>query len=130
MKIIISLQRIFSIVNKIARYAAVPTLGILLVSKFVQAAATNSTSLVSQINGVQLVLTQVGPALSAVLFVLAGIFYAVGQMLPPDKKANFHTAAVNIIIGAIVVGALSFASTSLAIASTHLLGNVTGNTIT
>jgi hypothetical protein len=68
---------------------------------------------------------QVGPALSAVLFVVAGIFYAIGQMLPPEKKANFHTAAVNIIIGAIVVGVLSVASTSLAVASTHLIGNLT-----
>lgn len=117
----------FGLMNKVAKYIAAPTLGILLASKLVEAAATNSTSLVSQINGVQLVLTQIGPALSAVLFVLAGIFYAIGQMLPPDKKANFHTAAVNIIIGAIVVGALSFASTSLAVASTHLLGNVTAN---
>lgn len=81
--------------------------------------------LLSQLDYIKTVLTQVGPALSAILFVIAGIFYAVGQMLPPDKKANFHTTAINIIIGAIVVGVLSVASTSLAIASTHLLSNVT-----
>ncbi len=84
-----------------------------------------STSLLSQLSYIKIVLSQVGPALSAVLFVVAGIFYAIGQMLPPDKKANFHTTAVNIIIGAIVVGALSIASTSLAAASTHLLDNFT-----
>jgi hypothetical protein len=70
---------------------------------------------------------KVGPALSAMLFVVAGIFYAVGQMLPPDKRANFHTTAIYIIIGAVVVGVLSFASSSLAVASTHLLSNVTSN---
>jgi hypothetical protein len=80
------------------------------------------------IDQVRLVLMQVGPALSAMLFVVAGIIYALGQILPPDKKAQFHTTAVNIIIGAIVVGALSFASSSLASASTHILNNFTVNT--
>ena len=86
--------------------------------------------LLSQLDYIKAVLAQVGPALSAVLFVVAGIFYAVGQMLPPDKKANFHTASINIIIGAIVVGVLSVAATSLALASTHLLGNFTNTTNT
>ncbi|MEM3227647.1 MAG: hypothetical protein QXK65_01730 [Candidatus Micrarchaeaceae archaeon] len=84
-----------------------------------------SVQLLSQLEYIKTVLSQVGPALSAVLFVVAGIFYAIGQMLPPDKKANFHTTAINIIIGAIVVGILSVASTSLAAASTHLLSNFT-----
>jgi hypothetical protein len=118
----------FEIARSIAKYITAPTLAILLASRLIEA---QSSPIVTQLNGIQLILTQVGPALSAVLFVLAGIFYAIGQMLPPDKKANFHTAAVNIIIGAIVVGVLSVASTSLAIASSHLLGNViANNTIT
>lgn len=117
-----------SLVQKLRaiRYVIAPILGIIILSR-VSIAANASTPIVSQLNNIQLILAHVGPSLSAVLFVLAGIFYAIGQMLPPDKKANFHTAAVNIIIGAIVVGVLSVASTSLAIASTHLLGNVTVN---
>jgi hypothetical protein len=83
--------------------------------------------IVGELAYIKNVLAQVGPALSAMLFVVAGIFYAVGQMLPPDKRANFHTTAINIIIGAVVVGVLSFASSSLAVASTHLLSNVTSN---
>lgn len=86
--------------------------------------ALQITPVLSQVQGV---LEQAGPALSGVLFILAGVFYAIGQMLPPDKKAQFHTTAVNIIIGAVVVGALSFASTSLVTASTHLLSNLTTN---
>lgn len=121
----ITAPRLFDMAKRIAKYITLPTLSVLLASRLVEA-ATNS-SIVSELNGIQLVLTQAGPALSAVLFVLAGIFYAIGQMLPPDKKANFHTAAVNIIIGAIVVGVLSVASTSLALASSHLLGNVITN---
>ncbi len=79
----------------------------------------------SDLNQVKTVLSQLGPAMSAMLFIVAGIFYAVGQMLPPDKKAHFQSAAINIIIGAIVVGALSFASTSLALSSTQILTNFT-----
>lgn len=81
----------------------------------------------TQLDQVKTVLSQVGPALSAVLFIIAGVFYAIGQLLPPEKKAQFHTTAVNVIIGAIVIGVLSFASTSLATASTHLLSNFTTN---
>lgn len=84
-----------------------------------------SPGIVSDLNYAKTVLGQLGPALSAMLFILAGIFYAIGQMLPPDKKANFHTVAINIIIGAVVVAALSFAATGLANASTHALGNFT-----
>ncbi|MGI0100454.1 MAG: hypothetical protein ACREBH_01910 [Candidatus Micrarchaeaceae archaeon] len=120
------IQRLFAgflgTARMIAKYLVVPTLIAVLLPRFAGAA---TVPLVSQLDKIQLILAQIGPALSAVLFVLAGIFYAIGQMLPPEKKANFHTAAVNIIIGAIVVGALSFASTSLAVASTHLVGNFT-----
>ncbi len=80
---------------------------------------------INEISQVKSTLSQVGPALSATLFVIAGIFYAIGQLLPPDKKANFHTTAINIIIGAIVIGVLSMASDTLALASTHLLSNIT-----
>ncbi|MGC8647993.1 MAG: hypothetical protein ACP5SJ_00650 [Candidatus Micrarchaeia archaeon] len=111
-----------SLGNKIGQLL-IPTM-LLLFLLHLSYGATN-TSLLSQLSYIKIVLSQVGPALSAVLFVIAGIFYAIGQMLPPDKKANFHTTAINIIIGAIVVGALSIASTSLAVASTHLLDNLT-----
>jgi hypothetical protein len=92
---------------------------------YVHYSYASGAQILSDLNNVKSVLGQVGPALSAMLFVVAGVFYAVGQMLPPDKKANFHTAAINIIIGAIVVGILSFASTSLALASSHVLSNFT-----
>ncbi len=107
------------------KYAALPILIPILLSRFAFATAATGNSVVSELANIQSILMQIGPELSAMLFVLAGIFYAIGQMLPPEKKASFHTTAVNIIIGAIVVGVLSVASTSLAIASTHLLGNLT-----
>jgi hypothetical protein len=77
----------------------------------------------------QQLLMHIGPMLSALLFVIAGIFYALGQLLPPDKRASFHTASINIIIGAIVVAVLAVASNGLALASTQLLSNISTNSI-
>lgn len=85
--------------------------------------------IISTLNSVQSILAQIGPTLSAVLFILAGIFYALGQLFPTYKRATLHSAAIDIIIGAIIVAVLSVASTGLAVASTHLLTNSTANTI-
>lgn len=85
--------------------------------------------IISELSNVKGILSQIGPILSGVLFIVAGVFYALGQVMPPDKRANFHSTAINIIIGAIVVGVLSVASTSLATATSHLLSNVTSNSI-
>ncbi len=113
--------------GRVAKYVLVPfAVFTLLFTGYAYGAVANA-SLISELSYVKEVLTQVGPILSGVLFVVAGIFYAIGQLLPPDKRANFHTTAINIIIGAIVVGVLSVASTSLATASTHLLSNATAN---
>ncbi|MCL4389399.1 hypothetical protein M1397_02180 [Candidatus Marsarchaeota archaeon] len=90
-------------------------------------AVVTTLQIVSELGSIKAVLSQVGPILSAVMFIVAGVFYALGQIMPPDKKANFHSTAINIIIGAVVVGVLSVASTSLATASAHLLSNVTAN---
>ena len=114
-------------VGRIAKYVLVPFAAFTLLFAGYADGAAAGAPLISELTYVKAVLTQVGPILSGVLFVIAGIFYAIGQLLPPDKRANFHTTAINIIIGAIVVGVLSVASTSLATASTHLLSNATAN---
>ncbi len=107
-----------------------PVLVVTLLLMHISSASAVSLDIMAQIGYVKGVLSQAGPALSATLFVLAGIFYAIGQVLPPDKKANFHTTAINIIIGAVVVGALSVASNALALASSHLLSNITVSNFT
>jgi hypothetical protein len=88
-----------------------------------------SLDIISTLNNVQQLLMHIGPMLSAALFVLGGIFYAIGQLFPSYKRASLHTMAIDIIIGAIVVAVLSVASTNLAIASTHLLSNLTSNSL-
>ncbi len=123
-----NLYRLDMRVLSYVKYVALPLATIFYLMNTSNAASIGF-QIVSQLNFIKFVLSQVGPILSAVLFVIAGIFYALGQIMPPDKRANFHTTAINVIIGAIVVGILSVASTSLAVASTHLLTNVTTNSI-
>ncbi len=117
------------IIRKILLKTSVATLvGIGIVFRIVNAEYV-SLDILGTIQNIQLLLMQVGPAFSAMLFVLGGIFYAVGQLFPSYKRASLHTMAIDIIIGAIVVAVLSVASTNLAIASTHILSNFTSNTL-
>ncbi len=99
----------------------------LLIEKSVYA-HTPIFDVIATLNGIQAILMHVGPVLSAVLFVVAGIFYAIGQLFPSYKRANLHSASIDLIIGAIIVAVLSAASTGLAVASTHLLSNLSNAT--
>ena len=103
----------------------------LLSLKPVMGSMTNvpTFDIITTLNSIQSILAQIGPTLSAVLFIIAGIFYALGQLFPTYKRATLHSASIDIIIGAIIVAVLSVASTGLAVASTHLLTNATANTI-
>src|SRR5580658_5219659 len=85
--------------------------GPLILSGNAYGASLVALQISTQLAGIQTLLSQLGPELAAALFILAGVFYAIGQIMPPDKKAAFHTTSVNIIMGAIVLAALSFAAT-------------------
>lgn len=86
--------------------------------------------IISTLNYVQSLLTHIGPILSAILFIIAGIFYAIGQLFPSHQRASFHTTSGDLILGAIIVAVLSVAANSFALASTHLLSNVTMTNVT
>ncbi|MDE1850232.1 MAG: hypothetical protein KGH54_00350 [Candidatus Micrarchaeota archaeon] len=120
-------KRVFDFVGK-GHLKLIPLLALLTLGN-ANAQGLFALDIVATLNSLQLILAQIGPVLSAVLFIVAGVFYAVGQMLPPDKKANFHTTSVNIIIGAIMVAVLSVASSGFAVASTHLLANMSANVV-
>ena len=83
----------------------------------------------STLNFIQSLLMHLGPILSAVLFTVAGVFFALGQLFPSHQRATFHSTAIDIIIGAIIVAVLSVAANGLALASSQLLSNVTTNTL-
>ena len=105
----------------------IPLIGILTIlatAKYTYASAL-TFDIIGTLSYVQKLLMQVGPILSALLFIIAGIFYALGQLFPSYQRASFHTTAIDIIIGAIIVAVLSFASNGFALASTHLLSNLT-----
>ena len=83
--------------------------------------------IIVSLNRIQLILMHVGPLLSAIMFIVAGIFYAIGQLFPSHQRANFHTTAGDMIMGAIIVAVLSVTANSFAVASSHLLLNNTLN---
>ncbi len=86
-------------------------------------------NLIGTLSYIEQLLMHVGPLLSAILFITAGIFYAIGQLFPSYKRATLHTMAIDMIIGAIVVAVLSVTSNGFAIASSTLLTNLTANTL-
>ena len=105
----------------------IPLIGMLAffaTAKYTYASAF-TFDIIGTLSYVQTLLMHVGPLLSALLFIIAGIFYALGQLFPSYQRASFHTTAIDIIIGAIIVAVLSFASNGFALASTHLLSNLT-----
>ena len=114
----ITMSRNFKLSNMI-KYLLLLTILILFIPNSYGASA--NLGLINQLTYIKSLLSQIGPILSAVLFILAGIFYALGQLMTPDKKAIFHSTAINLIMGAVIVAILSFTSTALATASTHLL---------
>ena len=110
----------------------VPFLGIItFLSAAKQSGATTfSFDIIGTLTYIQTLLMHIGPLLSALLFIIAGIFYAIGQLFPSYQRASFHTTAIDIIIGAIIVAVLSVASNGFALASTHLLTNITISNLT
>jgi len=114
----IDMSRNFKLTNMI-RYLLLFAIPIIFIPN--SYGATTNLGLINQLTYVKSLLSQIGPILSAILFILAGIFYALGQLMTPDKKAIFHSTAINLIMGAVIVAILSFTSTALATASTHLL---------
>lgn len=71
-------------------------------------------SIVSFLGDVKNSLVEIGPVLSSIMFALAGIVYAIAQLMPYYEKAKLHSIAINLIVGAIVVGVLTLSSGSLA----------------
>jgi hypothetical protein len=110
------------------RYLKIVLIALPLLSRKVAASAF-SFDIISTLTNVQGILAHAGPVLSAVLFIIAGIFYAIGQLFPASRRANFHATAMDILVGAIIVAVLSVASNGLAMASTQLLTNMTTNAL-
>ncbi|MGA3020879.1 MAG: hypothetical protein ABSD68_02940 [Candidatus Micrarchaeales archaeon] len=112
----------------VKRYLKITLIALPLLSRKVSASAF-LFDIISTLTNIQSILAHAGPVLSAVLFIIAGIFYAIGQLFPASRRANFHATSMDILIGAIIVAVLSVASNGLAMASTQLLTNITTNAV-
>lgn len=85
--------------------------------------------IISTLTYIQDILTHIGPIISAIMFIIAGILYALGQLFPSHQRASFHTTAGDMIMGAVIVAVLSVAANSFALASSHLLSNTTATSL-
>lgn len=66
-------------------------------------------------------LTTIAPIIALILIVLGGIMYGLAQTQPPDTRGKWQTAAISMIVGGIIVGAISGAATIIESTSANLL---------
>jgi uncharacterized membrane protein YphA (DoxX/SURF4 family) len=71
--------------------------------------------------GMQTDLTAIGFAFSIILIVLGAIVYGFAQMQPSDQRGKYITMAYGMIIGGIVVAAITGAASSISESSKTLL---------
>ena len=102
----------------------------IILTRIANAQSFVGLDIITTLNYIQNLLTHIGPIVSAILFIIAGLFYAIGQLFPSHQRASFHTTAGDMIMGAVVVAVLSVAANSFALASTHLLSNITATNLT
>jgi len=77
--------------------------------------------LVETLSGIEQTLLQVGPMVSVILIVLGGLAYGLAQTQPSDQRGKYITSAYALIIGGIVVAAITGAATLIASNSANLL---------
>jgi hypothetical protein len=66
-------------------------------------------------------LTTIAPIIALILIILGGIVYGIAQTQPPDIRGKWQTAAISMIVGGIIVGAISGAATLIESTSSNLL---------
>ncbi|MDD5022857.1 MAG: hypothetical protein PHU63_01685 [Candidatus ainarchaeum sp.] len=60
----------------------------------------------SLLTSISLSLMNIGPTLSLILILLAGIMYALAQAQPPEQRGKWVTWATNLLIGGIVLAVI------------------------
>ena len=73
------------------------------------------------LTGVQNDLIKIGPVVSVILLVLGGLAYGFAMTQPSDQRGKYITTAYALIIGGIVVAAITGAATTIAGQSATLL---------
>jgi len=66
-------------------------------------------------------LAVIAPVISLILIILGGIAYGLAQTQPPETRGKWQTAAIGMIIGGVIVGAIAGAASFIQEQSTGLL---------
>ena len=66
-------------------------------------------------------LSSIAPVISLILIILGGIIYGVAQTQPPDARGKWQTAAISMVVGGIIVGAIAGAAVFIQEQSSGLL---------
>jgi hypothetical protein len=66
-------------------------------------------------------LTSIAPVISLILIILGGITYGLAQTQPPEMRGKWQTAAISMVIGGLIVGAIAGAATFIQEQSSGLL---------
>ena len=66
-------------------------------------------------------LSNIAPIISLILIILGGISYGLAQTQPPDMRGKWQTAAISMLIGGIIVGAVAAAAGAIQETSSGLL---------
>jgi len=66
-------------------------------------------------------LSNIAPIISLILIILGGIAYGLAQTQPPDMRGKWQTAAMSMLIGGIIVGAVAAAAGAIQETSSGLL---------
>jgi hypothetical protein len=66
-------------------------------------------------------LTALAPIISLILIILGGITYGIAQTQPAETRGKWQTAAISMVIGGLIVGAIAGAATFIQEQSSGLL---------
>ena len=59
------------------------------------------------------VLTSIAPGIAVILVTLGGITYGLAQMQPGESRGKWQTIAISMVVGGIIVAAVTFAADSI-----------------
>ncbi len=66
-------------------------------------------------------LSGIAPVISIILIILGGIMYGMAQTQPADVRGKWQTAAIGMVVGGIIVAAITGAASLIQEQSTNLL---------
>jgi len=72
-------------------------------------------------SGVAMFLSSIAPVISLILIILGGIAYGLAQTQPAEMRGKWQTAAISMIIGGVIVGAIAGAAAIIQDLSSGLL---------